>query len=48
MKFLDLKASSEQIFSENCRWVPLTSDESEHNTSNDTIMTALSLPRRRF
>ena len=22
-KILDLKASSEQIFSENCRWVPL-------------------------
>ena len=23
-KILDLKWSSEQIFSENCRWVPLT------------------------
>ena len=23
-KILDLKSSSEQIFSENCRWVPLT------------------------
>ena len=22
-KLLDLKSSSEQIFSENCRWVPL-------------------------
>ena len=26
-KSLDLKSSSEQIFSENCRWVPLTQDE---------------------
>ena len=25
-KILDLKSSSEQIFSENCRWVPLTID----------------------
>ena len=24
-KILDLKSSSEQIFYENCRWVPLTS-----------------------
>ena len=24
-KIVDLKSSSEQIFSENCRWVPLTS-----------------------
>ena len=24
-KILDLKSSSEQIFSENCRWVPLIS-----------------------
>ena len=24
-KILDLKSSSEQIFSENCRWVPLRS-----------------------
>ena len=24
-KILDLKSSSEQIFSKNCRWVPLTS-----------------------
>ena len=23
-KILDLKSSSEQIFSENCRWVPLS------------------------
>ena len=23
MKILDLKSSSDQIFSENCRWVPL-------------------------
>ena len=23
-KILDLKSSSEQIFSKNCRWVPLT------------------------
>ena len=23
-KILDLKSSSKQIFSENCRWVPLT------------------------
>ena len=26
-KILDLKSSSEQIFSENCRWVPLIYDE---------------------
>ena len=26
-KILDLKSSSEQIFSENCRWVPLTSSQ---------------------
>ena len=25
-KILDLKSSSEQIFSENCRWVPLNED----------------------
>ena len=25
-KILDLKSSSEQIFSENCRWVPLRND----------------------
>ena len=25
-KILDLKSSSEQIFSENCRWVPLIHD----------------------
>ena len=25
-KILDLKSSSEQIFSENCRWVPLKTD----------------------
>ena len=25
-KILDLKSSSEQIFSKNCRWVPLTED----------------------
>ena len=25
-KILDLKSSSEQIFSENCRWVPLLPD----------------------
>ena len=25
-KILDLKSSSEQIFSENCRWVPLCKD----------------------
>ena len=28
-KILDLKLSSEQIFSENWRWVPLVSSESE-------------------
>ena len=27
-KILDLKSSSEQIFSENCRWVPLRTDMS--------------------
>ena len=27
-KILDLKSSSEQIFSENCRWVPLSIDRS--------------------
>ena len=25
-KILDVKSSSEQIFSKNCRWVPLTND----------------------
>ena len=29
-KILDLKSSSEQIFSENCRWVPLYSYEARH------------------
>ena len=28
-KILDLKSSSEQIFSENCRWVPLLSEQSQ-------------------
>ena len=28
LKILDLKSSSEQIFSENCRWVPLIFDSS--------------------
>ena len=28
-KILDLKSSSEQIFSENCRWVPLKNEENE-------------------
>ena len=28
-KILDLKSSSEQIFSENCRWVPLISSSVE-------------------
>ena len=28
-KILDLISSSEQIFSENCRWVPLLSDEGQ-------------------
>ena len=27
-KILDLKSSSEHIFSENCRWVPLFTDSS--------------------
>ena len=31
-KFLDLKSSSEQIFSENCRWVPLTADNREQGS----------------
>ena len=30
-KILDLKSSSEQIFSENCRWVPLSFDPSRKN-----------------
>ena len=28
-KILDLKSSSEQIFSENCRWVPLDNDKNK-------------------
>ena len=28
-KILDLKSSSEQIFSENCRWVPLKNEENK-------------------
>ena len=32
-KILDVKSSSEQIFSENCRWVPLGScDQTELET----------------
>ena len=31
-KILDLKSSSEQIFSENCRWVPLNLDHSSHTS----------------
>ena len=31
-KILDLKSSSEQIFSENCRWVPLYVMRSLSNT----------------
>ena len=30
-KILDLKSSSEQIFSENCRWVPLCDDDDNEN-----------------
>ena len=33
-KILDLKSSSEQIFSKNCRWVPLTKLNSEINAVN--------------
>ena len=29
-KILDFKSSSEQIFSENCRWVPLTRKETNY------------------
>ena len=32
-KILDLKSSSEQIFSENCRWVPLI--ENNEQSSSD-------------
>ena len=31
-KILDLKSSSEQIFSENCRWVPLTFTTENENS----------------
>ena len=31
-KVLDLKSSSEQIFSKNCRWVPLFCRVDEHNS----------------
>ena len=33
-KILDLKSSSEQIFSENCRWVPLATVRMEASTKN--------------
>ena len=36
-KSLDLKSSSEQIFSENCRWVPLM-DLSVINVSVESIL----------
>ena len=40
-KILDLKSSSEQIFSENCRWVPLNEDNARKvitdvNSTNDS------------
>ena len=34
-KILDLKSSSEQIFSENCRWVPLNRSTSVDNTPRE-------------
>ena len=43
-KILDLKSSSEQIFSENCRWVPLNLSkgvESENHASR--IVSAITI-----
>ena len=37
-KILDLKSSSEQIFSKNCRWVPLNNNIN-NRTGNDTSHT---------
>ena len=36
-KILDLKSSSEQIFSKNCRWVPLV--HATHYNNSDIIVT---------
>ena len=36
-KILDRKSSSEQIFSENCRWVPLVNFEA-HTLQNDFVV----------
>ena len=33
-KILDLKTSSEQIFSENCRWVPLVCNDDGDGNEN--------------
>ena len=38
-KILDLKSSSEQIFSENCRWVPLTKSMSGKLLYGATVLT---------
>ena len=37
-KILDLKSSSEQMFSENCRWVPLIDAEFEFESFSDVLL----------
>ena len=36
-KILDLKSSSEQIFSENCRWVPRLNELSSYDTESTEV-----------